>query len=361
MINITVAVFAEGISWFVCVSLPCGFHSDYGCFVVIRTSVNRQGCEKWFLGRQPNFLGLRPNVVTKMYLERSYPCLEHAYPFLKHALPFLEQGTKMEQMTTVCPTDLGLGQAQKVNQIRETVSQNCNPAWVWESKIWVPKRWQEWKICSNMCFWIWLMRKIMAISVWERWQWFCGCLILSHNMEVGNSLIKEKMIMENYPPLAGCHLWHRWSWRHNCIACKWLTLKHNLTWPNLTFKPTTYHLKIYHLQPTNLPPTTYWPLCVSVTPAPPIPHLPPKLAMFRTLPRNPEFQGYWWYFQQFSPSEHPNLFDKNNKPAWNCKTLAGNKLVWSKRSNPHCRSCTNKRTSTVPCSGLRLQKLKHAY
>ena len=50
---------------------------------------------------------------------------------------------------------------------------------------------------------------------------------------------------------------YRWCWRHNCIACKWMTFKHNLTWPNLTFKPTTYHLKIYHLQPTSLLPTTY--------------------------------------------------------------------------------------------------------
>ena len=176
----------------------------------------------------------------------------------------------------------------------------------------------------------------------------------------------------------GCHLWYQWNWRYNCIACKWLTLKHNLTSPNLTFKPTTYHPKIYHLQPLNLLHTTYKPSTynlhlpltnlqptdhsVTVTPAPPIPQLPPKLAIFRTLPRNPDFQGYLWYFQQFLyPLSATQLVWQNNKPAWNCKTLPGNKLIWPRRPKPQYRIGTNKRTSVVPCSGVRLQKLTHAY
>ena len=68
------------------------------------------------------------------------------------------------------------------------------------------------------------------------------------------------------------NLRYQWGWRHNCIACKWLTLKNRWpqTWPNLTYKPSTYHLKTYHLQPTDHP---VW--SVNVTPAPPIPNLLP--------------------------------------------------------------------------------------
>ena len=45
------------------------------------------------------------------------------------------------------------------------------------------------------------------------------------------------------------NIWYWWGWCHNCIACKWPTLKHNLTWPNLTYKPT-YHLQTYNLLTT---------------------------------------------------------------------------------------------------------------
>ena len=50
--------------------------------------------------------------------------------------------------------------------------------------------------------------------------------------------------------------WYQWGWRHNCIACEWLTDFETFL-PDLTY-PT-------NLQPTTYKPTTYYIGGASVT------------------------------------------------------------------------------------------------